>query len=296
MKSKLQKTLESHSKAITAELMPPRGGDPTRSLKIAQLLKDKVHAINITDGSRAVMRMCSLAMSRLLLENGIEPVMQISCRDRNKIALQSDILGANALGIKNILCITGDSVKAGDQQSAKAVHEFESVKLLKQIQSFNNGIDPTYELLSDHRTEIFAGAAADPSYKNLKIVKMRTEQKKEAGARFIQTQMIMDKKYLIDFCDEISKPLNLPVLAGVFLLKSYKNALFINKFVPGANIPDQILNRLKESNNPGEEGINIAAEQVKEFIAISQGVHIMAVKSEHLIPEILKRAEINLEY
>ena len=296
MKSKLQKTLESDSKAITAELMPPRGGDPTRSLKIAQLLKDKVHAINITDGSRAVMRMCSLAMSRLLLENGIEPVMQISCRDRNKIALQSDILGANALGIKNILCITGDSVKAGDQQSAKAVHEFESVKLLKQIQSFNNGIDPTYELLSDHKTEIFAGAAADPSYKNLKIVKMRTEQKKEAGARFIQTQMIMDKKYLIDFCDEISKPLNLPVLAGVFLLKSYKNALFINKFVPGANIPDQILNRLKESNNPGEEGINIAAEQVKEFIAISQGVHIMAVKSEHLIPEILKRAEINLEY
>ena len=276
--------------------MPPRGGDPTRSLKIAQLLKDKVHAINITDGSRAVMRMCSLAMSRLLLENGIEPVMQISCRDRNKIALQSDILGANALGIKNILCITGDSVKAGDQQSAKAVHEFESVKLLKQIQSFNNGIDPTYELLSDHKTEIFAGAAADPSYKNLKIVKMRTEQKKEAGARFIQTQMIMDKKYLIDFCDEISKPLNLPVLAGVFLLKSYKNALFINKFVPGANIPDQILNRLKESNNPGEEGINIAAEQVREFIDISQGVHIMAVKSEHLIPEILKRAEINLEY
>ena len=276
--------------------MPPRGGDPTRSLKIAQLLKDKVHAINITDGSRAVMRMCSLAMSRLLLENGIEPVMQISCRDRNKIALQSDILGANALGIKNILCITGDSVKAGDQQSAKAVHEFESVKLLKQIQSFNNGIDPTYELLSDHKTEIFAGAAADPSYKNLKIVKMRTEQKKEAGARFIQTQMIMDKKYLIDFCNEISKPLNLPVLAGVFLLKSYKNALFINKFVPGANIPDQILRRLKESDDPIEEGINIAAEQSREFINISQGVHIMAVKSEHLIPEILKRAEINLEY
>ena len=130
MKSKLQQTLEKRSKVITAELMPPRGGSPIRSLKIAQLLKDKVHAVNITDGSRAVMRMCSLAMSKLLLENGIEPVMQISCRDRNKIALQSDILGANALGIRNILCITGDSVKAGDQQDAKAVHEFESVRLL----------------------------------------------------------------------------------------------------------------------------------------------------------------------
>ena len=157
MKSKLQETLEKNSKVITAELMPPRGGDPVRSLKIAQLLKDKVHAVNITDGSRAIMRMCSLAMSKLLLENGIEPIMQISCRDRNKIALQSDILGANALGIKNILCITGDSIKAGDQHETKAVHEFEAVRLLKQIQAFNKGIDPTFKQLEDKKTNIFPG-------------------------------------------------------------------------------------------------------------------------------------------
>ena len=296
MKSKLQIALESHSKVITAELMPPRGGDPIRSLKIAQLLKDKVHAVNITDGSRAVMRMCSLAMSKLLLENGIEPIMQISCRDRNKIALQSDILGANALGIKNILCITGDSVKAGDQQDSKAVHEFESVRLLKQIKDFNEGRDPTFENLADKKTCIFAGAAADPSCNNLRSLKMRTQRKKDAGAQFIQTQMIMDKKFLYDFCKDISEPMGIPVISGVFLLKSYKNALFINKHVPGANIPEKILNRLKDSKNPLEEGIEIAAEQVKEFMEISQGVHIMAVKSEHLIPEILKRAEINLEY
>ena len=154
---KTSEDFRKRSKVITAELMPPRGGSPIRSLKIAQLLKDKVHAVNITDGSRAVMRMCSLAMSKLLLENGIEPVMQISCRDRNKIALQSDILGANALGIKNILCITGDSVKAGDQQDAKAVHQFESVRLLQQIQSFNQGIDPTFGELPDKQTYIYAG-------------------------------------------------------------------------------------------------------------------------------------------
>ena len=296
MKSKLQKTLESKSKVITAELMPPRGGDPIRSLKIAQLLKDKVHAVNITDGSRAVMRMCSLAMSKLLLENGIEPIMQISCRDRNKIALQSDILGANALGIRNILCITGDSVKAGDQQDAKAVHEFESVRLLEQIKSFNKGLDPTFKTLNDKKTNIFAGAAADPSCKNIRSLRMRTHKKKEAGARFLQTQMIMDKKYLLEFCREISSPLSLPVIAGVFLLKSYKNALFINKYVPGANIPDNILIRLKEAKEPLEEGIKIASEQVRDFFEISQGVHIMAVKSEHLIPEIIKRAEITLEY
>ena len=276
--------------------MPPRGGDPLRSLKIAQLLKDKVHAVNITDGSRAVMRMCSLAMSKLLLENGLEPVMQISCRDRNKIALQSDILGANALGIRNILCITGDSVKAGDQQDAKAVHEYESVRLLQQIQTFNNGIDPTFGELSDGKTFIFPGAAADPSCKNKRSLQNRIKKKKEAGARFIQTQMIMEKENLIEFCEKISNPLEIPVIAGVFLLKSYKNALFINKYVPGANIPDNILNRLKDAKDPLEEGIQIAAEQAQEFYSIANGVHLMAVKAEYLIPKILAKANISLEY
>ena len=296
MKSKLQQTLEKNSKVITAELMPPRGGDPIRSLKIAQLLKDKVHAVNITDGSRAIMRMCSLAMSKLLLDNGIEPIMQISCRDRNKIALQSDILGANALGIKNILCITGDSVKAGDQQETKAVHEFEAVRLLKQIQSFNQGIDPTFEQLPDKRTKIFSGAAVDPSCRNQRSLKSRTIKKKEAGANFLQTQIVMDRKCLADFCNEISNPLEIPVIAGVFLLKSYKNALFINKFVPGANIPENVLNRLKDAKNPLQEGILIASEQAQDFINIADGIHLMAVKSEHLIPEILEKAGLNLEY
>ena len=296
MKSKLQETLEKKSKVITAELMPPRGGSPVRSLKIAQLLKDKVHAVNITDGSRAVMRMCSLAMSKLLLENGIEPVMQISCRDRNKIALQSDILGANALGIKNILCITGDSVKAGDQQNAKAVHEFESVRLLQQIQAFNKGIDPTLGELSDKKTHIFAGAAADPNCRNQRSLATRMRKKKEAGAGFIQTQMVMERENLMEFCEKISKPLEIPVIAGVFLLKSYKNALFINKYVPGANIPENIINRLKNAKDPLQEGIQIAAEQAKDFINIADGVHLMAVKAEHLIPEILKKAELTLEY
>ena len=296
MKSKLQQTLEKRSKVITAELMPPRGGDPIRSLKIAQLLKDKVHAVNITDGSRAVMRMCSLAMAKLLLENGIEPVMQISCRDRNKIALQSDILGANALGIKNILCITGDSVKAGDQHDAKAVHEFESVRLLQQIQSFNKGIDPTLGELADNKTFIFSGAAADPSCRNQRSLENRMRKKKEAGAGFIQTQMVMEKENLIEFCEKISNPLEIPVIAGVFLLKSYRNALFINKYVPGANIPENILNRLKDAKDPLQEGIKIASEQAHDFINVANGVHLMAVKAEHLIPEILEKADLNLEY
>ena len=222
--------------------------------------------------------------------------MQISCRDRNKIALQSDILGANALGIKNILCITGDSVKAGDQQDAKAVHQFESVRLLQQIQAFNKGIDPTFGELPDQKTFIYAGAAADPSCKNQRSLENRIRKKKEAGAQFIQTQMVMEKENLINFCEKIAEPLELPVIAGVFLLKSYKNALFINKNVPGANIPEIVLNRLKDAKNPLEEGIQIAAEQAQDFFNIANGIHVMAVKTEHLIPEILKKADLNLEY
>ena len=135
-------------------------------------------------------------------------------------------------------------MKAGDQQETKAVHEFEAVRLLKQIQSFNQGIDPTFEQLPDKRTKIFSGAAVDPSCRNQRSLKSRTIKKKEAGANFLQTQIVMERKCLADFCNEISNPLEIPVIAGVFLLKSYKNALYINKFVPGANIPKNVLNRL----------------------------------------------------
>jgi len=124
----------------------------------------------------------------------------------------------------------------------------------------------------------------------------KVKKKKEAGAQFIQTQMIMDEKYLIEFCEKISNPLEIPVIAGVFLLKSHKNALFINKYVPGANIPEHILNRLKDAKDPLKEGMEIAAEQAQDFINIANGIHLMAVKAEHLIPEILEKANINLEY
>ncbi len=130
----------------------------------------------------------------------------------------------------------------------------------------------------------------------IKLRLKRFGKKKEAGARFIQTQMIMEKENLIDFCEKISNPLEMPVIAGVFLLKSYKNALFINKYVPGANIPESILNHLKDAKDPLQEGIKIAAEQAHDFINIADGVHLMAVKAEHLIPEIIKKADINLEY
>jgi len=142
----------------------------------------------------------------------------------------------------------------------------------------------------------FSGAAADPSCRNQRSLENRMRKKKEAGAGFIQTQMVMERENLIEFCEKISNPLEIPVIAGVFLLKSYKNALFINKYVPGANIPENILNRLKDAKDPLKEGIKIAAEQAHDFFNIANGVHLMAVKAEHLIPEIIEKADLSLEY
>ncbi|MGA0996956.1 MAG: methylenetetrahydrofolate reductase, partial [Vulcanococcus sp.] len=272
------------------EVMPPRGGEIKRTLEHAALLKDWVHAVNVTDGSRAVMRMSSLAVCRLLLDAGVEPVWQQACRDRNRIGLQADLLGAHALGIRNILCLTGDPVRAGDQPQARPVNELESVRLLKQVAAFNRGEDPVDGPLPDGPTDLFAGAAADPQSPSWSGLSSRIRRKQQAGARFVQTQMVMDEDCLKRFGDEITAPLGLPVLAGVFLLKSAKNAAFINRVVPGACIPQSIIDRLAAASNPADEGITIAAEQVRRYAQTCQGVHLMAVKAEERIPLILERA------
>ena len=289
----LQQALEVGSLAITAEVMPPRGGDVSSTLAHARALKGRVHAVNVTDGSRAVMRMSSLAVCRLLLDQGIEPVWQIACRDRNRIGLQADLLGAHALGIRNVLCLTGDPVRAGDQPGARPVNELESVRLLQQLQAFNRGEDPIGGALADGPTALFAGAAADPQSPSWSGLQSRIARKHQAGARFLQTQMVMDAECLKRFVGEITGPIGLPVLAGVFLLKSAKNAAFINRVVPGANIPQAIIDRLAVASNPADEGISIAAEQVAAYAGIAQGVHLMAVKAEERIPLILERAGIS---
>ena len=293
MKSKLQNRLECGLSAITAEIMPPRGGDTISALSKAATLNNLVHGINVTDGSRAIMRMSSLALCKLLLEANLEPILQLSCRDRNRIALQAELLGAHALGIKNVLCLTGDPVRVGDQSQAKSVQDFNSIELINQVTSLNKGIDPVSGFLPDGPTNLFSGAAADPNCKGFDGLRRRIELKKKAGAKFLQTQMVMDTKVLERFCKEITEPIKIPVLAGVFLLKSAKNAQFINRVVPGASIPESIISRLESSSNPIDEGISIAAEQVKSFLGIAQGVHIMAVKSEEQIPMILDKAKIN---
>jgi methylenetetrahydrofolate reductase (NADPH) len=261
-------------------------------LEQAMLLKGRVHAVNITDGSRAVMRMSSLAAAVILQQHGIEPICQMACRDRNRIALQADLMGAHALGIQNILALTGDPVKAGDYPNIKAVFDLESVRLLQTIGKLNAGMDANDKLLPDGATQLLAGAAVDPQLASWSGLQSRFERKIEAGAQFFQSQLIVDFERLEKFMTQIAAPYGKPVLAGIFLLKSAKNAQFINRNVPGVAIPDAMIERLERSAEPLKEGIAIAAEQVRLARDLCQGVHIMAVKREDLIPSILDQAGI----
>ncbi|MES1025348.1 methylenetetrahydrofolate reductase [Gloeocapsa sp. BRSZ] len=277
---------------ITAEVAPPKGSNPAHMVQMAQQLKDRVHAVNITDGSRAVLRMSSLAASVILLQHGIEPICQIACRDRNRIGLQADLMGAYALGIRNILALTGDPVKAGDHVDAKSVFDLESIRLLKLIHKMNSGVDCCEQPLSDGATDLFPGAAVDPQLASWSGLQSRFERKLEAGAQFFQSQLITDFDRLEKFMDQIAKGCGKPIMAGIFLLKSAKNAQFINRCVPGVNIPQHIIDRLEQAKDPLQEGVKIAAEQVQIARELCQGVHMMAVKREDLIPQILDLAGV----
>lgn len=277
---------------VTAEVCPPKGGNPQHMLQMAATLKGRVHAVNITDGSRAVLRMSPLVASAILLQNGIEPICQFACRDRNRIGLQADLMGAHALGIQNILALTGDPVKAGDHPDCKAVFDLEAVRLLQVIQKLNLGVDYNDKPLTDGALDLFVGAAVDPQCKSWSGLQSRFEKKVEAGAQFFQSQLITDFERLEKFMDTIAAGCNKPILAGIFLLKSAKNAEFINRVVPGVNIPQHIIDRLAQAKDPLEEGVKIAAEQVQIARQLCQGVHMMAVKREDLIAPILDMAGV----
>ncbi|MBF2088100.1 MAG: methylenetetrahydrofolate reductase [Synechococcales cyanobacterium K44_A2020_017] len=290
--SRFRRAVQAGEFLITAEVMPPKGGDASRMIAMASGLKNRVHAVNVTDGSRAVLRMSSLVASALLHQQGIEPIYQVACRDRNQIALQADLMGAQALGLQNVLALTGDPIKAGDHPQAKAVFDLESVRLLKLIDHLNQGLDANEKSLPDGATHLFAGAAVDPQSGSWSGLQRRFERKLAAGAQFFQSQLISDFDRLEKFMDHIAAGSQKPVLAGIFLLKSAKNAEFINRNVPGVHIPQHLIDRLAQANHPLQEGMRIAAEQVQLARQLCQGVHMMAIKREDLIPEILDLAGI----
>ena len=291
--SKLKQAFESGKFVVTAEAGPLKGTDITELEEIAKILKDKVDAVNVTDQQSSVMRLGSLAVSHLLCGWGIDPIYQVTCRDRNRIGLQSDLLSAAVLGIQNVMSITGDLPSAGDHPQAKPVYDLDSVSLLSVIQALNDGKDMMGNELKG-KTDFFAGAVVNPgadteaSYE-LQILKM--EKKIAAGAKFFQTQAIYDAILFEKFMKRVEQ-YKVPVLAGVIPLKSAGMARFMNKNVAGVSVPQSMIDKISKAEDKTSTGIEMCADLIKQLKGLCRGVHIMAIGWEKKVPQIIEAAGI----
>lgn len=284
--------LNSGKFVVTAEVGPPKGTDIKEMIHHMEILKGKVDAVNVTDNQSAVMRICSMAVSKIAMEHGLEPIFQMTCRDRNRIGLQSDLLGASILGIKNVLCMTGDHVSAGDHKGAKPVYDVESVQLLKIVDGLNNGKDMSGNEMKGS-TDFFQGAVVTPEANPIEPQLIKFEKKIRAGAKFFQTQAIYDIEKFRDFMKHARK-FPVKILAGFVVLKSVGMANFLNNNVPGIRVPQVLIDELKAAGKEKalDTGMNITArhiEQLKEE-KICDGVHIMAIGMEDKVPVIMEMA------
>ncbi len=287
-----KEALESGKFVVTAEVGPPKGTDIAEMIHHMELLKGKVDAVNITDNQSAVMRINSLAVCKIALDHGLEPILQMTCRDRNRIALQSDLLGASILGIHNVLLMTGDHVSAGDHKEAKGVYDVESVQLLKIVGSLNNGKDMSSNDLKGS-PNFFQGAVVTPEANPVEPQLIKFEKKIKAGARFFQTQAIYDIEKFKEFMG-FARKFPVKILAGFVVLKSVGMANFLNNFVPGIKVPQNLIDELKAAGKEKalDTGLNITAKQIKQLKDedICDGAHIMAIGMEDKVPIILERA------
>ncbi|MFH0839651.1 MAG: methylenetetrahydrofolate reductase [Candidatus Omnitrophota bacterium] len=280
--------LKSKKFIVTSEIGPPKGVDVAERIADAELINGRVDAINVTDLQSSVMRLGSLAFSRLLIERNIEPIYQMTCRDRNRLALQSDLLSAYTLGIRNVLILTGDHPSLGDHPAAKPVYDLDSVGLLRAAKLLENGEDMAGKKLKGS-PKFCLGAAVNPGVDPLEPEIIKTAKKIEAGAEFFQTQAIFDARPFEKFMDNI-KDLKVPVIAGVVVLKSADSARFMNKHVPGISVPDAIIEEIEKSDDKDKKSIEIAARLIKELKGIAGGVHIMSIGMNKKVPLILNAA------
>jgi len=286
--SRLSEAIASGRFVVTAEVGPPKGIDLAETLADAALLAPRVVAINVTDQQSAVMRVGSLPFCALLQQRGIEPVLQMTCRDRNRIALQSDLLGAAALGIENVLCLTGDYVTLGDHPQAKPVFDLDSVSLLRAVTTLMQGQDLAGKPLKGTPT-FFPGAVVTPGADPLEPQIIKMEKKIRAGAKFFQTQAVYEPEAFAEFMEKV-KPLGVPVMAGIVLLKSAGMARFMNRNVAGVHVPDALIAEMEEAPNKGAKSVEIAARLIRELRPHCQGVHIMAIGWEKRVPAVLDAA------
>ncbi|HEX21574.1 MAG TPA: methylenetetrahydrofolate reductase [Actinobacteria bacterium] len=295
--SNLEKVLTAGKFAVTAELGPPKNADSDVIRRKAEHLRGVVDAVNLTDCQTAIVRMSSIAAGAILLQEGLEPVIQMTCRDRNRIGIQSDLLGAAALGVKNLLCLTGDHQSFGNHPQSKNVHDLDSIQMLKMVKDMRD--EKKFQCGEEMEVEprFFIGAAANPFADPFEFRALRLGKKAAAGADFIQTQIVYNVekfKRWLEMVRQLGLDKEVYILPGVTPLKSAGMAKYMKNYVPGLDVPDALIERISKASDPKDEGINIAVEiinQLRELEGVA-GIHIMAIEWEEAVPVITKRADL----
>ena len=295
--SNLERVLTSGHFAATGELGPPKSADPEVIRHKAAFLKGITDAVNITDNQTAIVRMSSISVGTLLLGLGVEPTIQMTCRDRNRLAIQSDLLGASALGIKNLLCLTGDHVKFGNHPTARGAHDLDSMQLLSMVKTMRDEKKFACGEEMDVEPRFFLGAAENPFADPFDYRPYRLGKKIAAGADFLQTQLIYNvpkfREFMKRVCD-LGLDKNTYILAGVGPIKSIGMARYMQKSVPGMDVPEEVITRLKgvPKDQVKKEGIRQCADMIREMREIPgvAGVHVMAIEWEEAVHEIMELA------
>jgi len=273
----------------TSEIGPPKGIETKVLLEDAELIRGRVDAINVTDLQSSVMRLGSLAVCSLLKQKGFEPIFQVTCRDRNRLALQSDILSAAALGIENLLILTGDHTTMGDHPEAKPVFDLDSVQLLQVVRRLQGGFDMKQNKLEGAAPKFCVGAVVNPGADPIEPQILKMEKKIKAGAEFFQTQAVYDIKIFENFLSKI-RHLKTTILAGIVLLKSAGMAKYMNKNVAGVFVPDNLIKEMEETKDKSAKSIEIAARLIKELKPMCQGIHVMPIGWDKKVPLVLDAA------
>ena len=282
----LSKALADKKFIVTCELAPPKGTDVSSLSQISRALKGLVNAINLTDGQGGNMRMCPLAASTFLLKEGVDVIWQLTCRDRNRIAMQADCLGASAIGIRNVLPMRGDDPKSGDHPEAKGVFDLETTELIKTIKKLNDGFDMTGNELKG-KTNFLIGCTAHPNSPDLLKQRDTLKERFDIGAGFIQTQICYEIDQIKRFIDSLGE-LSKETIIGITPLKGIKMANFMNEKVFGVTVPEKIIKRIEVAKDQRQEGLEISKEIVQELKKLPVGgIHVMAVGQENTLPEII---------
>lgn len=294
--SNLEKSLKSKKFTITSEFGPLKGVDTKKIMEEVEILKNCVTAVNVSDLQGANLSMDGLAASSILIGFGLEPVLQLTCRDRNRLALQSNVLSAYVMGIKSILVLTGDYTTVGDHPESKPVFDLDSVQLLWAISRLEQGYDMAGKELTEKPT-FFKGAAVKPeadSEASFELQLMKMKKKVDCGAQFFQTMPVFDTDNFIQFTERVRElDIDVPILAGIQLLKSERMANYMNKFLPGINVPQVIIDRLAGASDKLAVSLDIAAATVNKIKPYCAGIHIGAQGWEEHIPALIKNIDKN---